>query len=115
MATSRQSGLANRLGYSLGRVIRFFLVDSNSLLRWFKRAVLLILLTAVAVQFLSWFAGSVLSLTSFGLILFVLARGDISPIGHVCEGMREDENGYRYGLAGYGYYVNGERIDSDES
>lgn len=115
MATSRQPGVANRLGYSIGRVIRFFLVDSNSLLRWVKRAVLLALLTAVAVQFLSWVAGAVLSLISFGLILFVLAKGDLSPMAQVSECMREDEGGYRYGLSGYGYYLNGERIDGDGS
>lgn len=115
MATSKQLGLANRLGYGIGRIIRFFLVDSNSLLRWAKRAVLLVLLTAVAVQFLSWFAGSVLSVISFGLILFVLAKGDLSPMTQVSECMREDEDGYRYGLSGYGYYVNGTRIDGDDS
>jgi len=115
MATPKQSGLANRLGYCIGRVIRFFLVDSNSLLRWVKRAVLLILLTLVAVQFFSWFAGAVLSVISFGLILFVLARGDLSPIAQVSECMREDESGYRYGLSGYGYYLNGERIDGDDN
>jgi hypothetical protein len=115
MATSRQSGLANRLGYSIGRVIRFFLVDSNSLRRWVKRAVLLVLLTAGAVQFLSWFAGAVLSLISFGLILFVLAKGDLSPMAQVSECMQEREDGYRYGLSGYGYYVNGARIDGDDN
>ena len=48
--------VASRLGYSLGRVVRFFLHDSNLVLRWFKRLTLLsvVLFLGTTVQLDNW-------------------------------------------------------------
>ncbi|WP_278939355.1 hypothetical protein [Pseudomonas helleri] len=41
MATQSSQSVAARLGYGLGRGVRFFVVDENVVLRWIKRTILI--------------------------------------------------------------------------
>ncbi|AMB86001.1 hypothetical protein AWM79_12100 [Pseudomonas agarici] len=51
MVVQTSQGLASRLGYRLGRVVLFFLMDDNVVLRWVKRAVLVSLIYAFFAHF----------------------------------------------------------------
>ncbi len=114
MTVQTSQGPASRLGYGLGRGVRFFLADENVVLRWTKRLVLFAAILFFSTVIFHWLAGAIMTIVSFGLILFVLAKGDFSVLPEQKKKMFEDEDGYRYGLLGYGYYVNGVRIDSDQ-
>lgn len=55
MATQSSQSFATRLGYGLGRGVRFFLLDESVMLRWVKRTVLV----GVIVIFIAY-AGNVI-------------------------------------------------------
>ena len=114
MATQSSQGVAARLGYGLGRGVRFFLFDRRASLQTLKRIIFFGMLLFCFFQVFSWFIGASLSIVSFGLILLALAKGDFSTLEKQSKGAYDEEDGYRYGLFGYGYYVNGVRTDSDQ-
>ncbi len=70
--------VASRLGYSLGRVVRFFMHDSNPLLRWSKRLALSTVLLVLSINLLSWLAGAVMGFLTIGFILFAMAKADLA-------------------------------------
>lgn len=96
--TAVTKGFASRLGFGVGRTLRFFLNDRNAALRWVKRAVLGAALLLVLVNSFSWLLGSLLTLGCLGLALYALVKGDGGLLP------RQVGTGWRYGPQGYGYY-----------
>jgi len=80
MTVQTSQGLASRLGYGLGRGVRFFLADENVVLRWTKRLVLFAVILFFSTAFFHWLAGAIMTIVSFGLILFAAVKGDNSVL-----------------------------------
>lgn len=74
--TAVTKGFASRLGFGVGRTLRFFLNDRNVGLRWVKRGLLGAALLVVFLSSFSWLLGSLLTLGCLGLGLFTLVKGD---------------------------------------
>lgn len=82
MTAHTSQGLANRLGYGLGRVVLFFLVDENLVLRWVKRGVLAVL----GYVFFAHFGHGVMSalmtpLILLSVVLAVVKFGSLTQVG----------------------------------
>ncbi|MRU50102.1 DUF3742 family protein [Pseudomonas gessardii] len=103
------------LGFGVGKVMRFLIFDSKPLVRWIARLTLLVLLLIAGAYFVHWFISFFMSFLSLGLILWAIGKGDLSKLSSKKEGglRLTSADGYRYGEAGYGYYINGYRIDAD--
>jgi hypothetical protein len=114
MPLSKEAGLASRLGHGIGRGVRFFLCDTNLILRWVKRFVLIVASSFVVFQLLSWIAGVAFTVLLLGVLVLKVDAADVSHNPEFAPKPLKDEEGYQYGLMGYGYYVNGVRIDGDD-
>ncbi|WDG71561.1 DUF3742 family protein [Pseudomonas chlororaphis] len=110
MTANTSSRLASRVGYALGRLVS----SGTPLPRWGVRAIVGVAAAVLLLAFGSWLAAAGMTLFCIGLILFALAKGDFSQLPEEGKGMFEEEDGYRYGVMGYGYYINGVRVDNDE-
>ncbi|NWB94806.1 hypothetical protein HX882_02745 [Pseudomonas gingeri] len=106
MTAHTSQGFANRLGYGLGRVVLFFLVDENLVLRWVKRGVLAVL----GYVFFAHFGRGVMSVLMTPLILLFAVLA-VARFGGVVRsgsgkvlGWSHHPSVPRDGPAGYGYY-----------
>lgn len=79
--TAVTKGFASRLGFGVGRTLRFFMNDRNVVLRWVKRALLGTALLLVLVNSFSWILGSLLTVGCLGLAVFAFVNGDGSLLG----------------------------------
>lgn len=115
MTTHTTQGVASRMGYGLGRVARFLLYDRNPVLRWVKRGALVVAAVFFSAEILNWIGHIFMAVLTIGLILFAIVKGDFSlhHLGQQDDSVSQDD-GFRFGLFGYGQYLNGARIDSDE-
>ncbi|EPN1347402.1 TPA: DUF3742 family protein [Pseudomonas aeruginosa] len=115
MNAHANKGFASRVGYALGTFVRFCLHDRRPVVRWAKRACLAVVLFVVFAQNFTWLASTFMTLMSFGLIGVVVVKGGST---HSDSGVAKENNcffgsrGYRDGDFGYGYYVDGVRVDS---
>ncbi|KES20041.1 MULTISPECIES: hypothetical protein [Pseudomonas] len=101
--TAVTKGFASRLGFGVGRTLRFFMNDRKVGLRWVKRAFLVTALLVVLVNSFSWLLGSLLTVGCLGLALYALVRGDADVLKGVFS---EDKD------APYGRDVFGRELDS---
>lgn len=93
--TAVTKGFASRLGFGVGRTLRFFMNDRNVGLRWVKRAFLVTALLVVLVNSFSWLLGSLLTIGCLGLALFALVKGDGSLLdGSAIAECSEAEDDY---------------------
>ena len=104
MAFQATQGFARRLGYGLGRGVRFFLYDSNSIVRWTKRLVFIFALLILSTHFFEWLAGTLLTAISMVLIAVAIVKGDFSVVAEIAKSEAAD--------APYGRDVFGRRFDS---
>lgn len=106
MATQSSQSFAARLGYGLGRGMRFFLVDENVVLRWVKRCGLAILLLFVTFNFPLSFAGELIAVLVVGVAAALLTR--VSASKKFTDDKGVDLSCHpsipRNGKDGYGYY-----------
>lgn len=109
MTTQTSQGVASRLGYGLGRVVRLVWFSQNRTVRWVKRLALI----AVAVFFysdiLSVAVSVVLCVMCFGGVFWALKNSE-----SVSSKRKTIEYGSGYGPQGYGYYKAGRRVDDDD-
>ena len=114
MTTQTTQGFASRLGYGLGRCVRFFFHDQNPALRWVKRCALFILIAVLVAQTVTWFVSAFLSIVCFGLIIWALPKMDVAPGAASSDSQDPDEQYHpshdeedamwRDGPDGWGYY-----------
>ena len=106
MTAHTSQGLANRLGYSLGRVVLFFLIDNNVVLRWVKRAVLVALVYAFFAHFSRGTVSALMTpLILLFIVLIVAKFGSLTRSGNgKALGWSHHPSVPRDGPAGYGYY-----------
>lgn len=69
MVINTAHGLARRLGFGLGRVVRFFIVDESPALRWSKRVVF----TGLIAALLTYFGSGILSVVVILLVSVLVA------------------------------------------
>ena len=113
MTTQTSQGVASRLGYGLGQAARLVWCSQSRTLRWVKRLAVALVLLYFSAGMFHWIASVFMGVLATVLILLAIVKGDFS----ILEGQRgavESEDGFRYGLSGYGQYSNGARIDSDD-
>lgn len=99
MTTHTTQGVAGRLGYALGMVVRAIWFSQNRTLRWVKRLALI----AVAIYSWVWLAHAFMAVLTVGLILLALAAGDFSRLRGI--GNADDND------APYGRNVFGQELD----
>lgn len=74
MTTQTSQGVAGRIGYGLGMIVRLAWFSQNRTVRWVKRLALI----AVAVYSWVWLAHAFMAVLTVGLILLALVVGDFS-------------------------------------
>ncbi|TWR63100.1 hypothetical protein FIV41_03000 [Pseudomonas marginalis] len=99
MTTQTTQGVASRLGYALGVIVRAVWYSQNRTLRWVKRLALI----AVAVYSWVWLAHAFMAVLTVGLILLALAVGDFTRLSGL--GSSDDRD------APYGRNVFGQELD----
>ena len=104
MSLQSSQGFAGRLGYGLGRCLRFFLRDPNPTIRWMKRLVFFASALFLSIHFFHWLAGALLTLISMVLIVYAMAKGDFSILEELAKAEERD--------APYGRDVFGAKLDS---
>lgn len=77
MTTHTTQGVAGRLGYGLGQVVRLVWCSENRTVRWVKRLALI----AVAVYSWVWLAHALMAFLTVGLILLAAVMMDFSRSG----------------------------------
>ncbi|HBO8107549.1 TPA: hypothetical protein NH603_005512 [Pseudomonas aeruginosa] len=103
MNAHTNKGIASRVGFGLGTLVRFCLHDRRPTVRCVKRVSLLVVLFVVLVQNFTWLASAFMTLLSFGLIGWVLVKGDFS----IFQQLEKDEAQ----AAPYGRDVFGNELD----
>ncbi|WP_409300770.1 hypothetical protein [Pseudomonas sp. KCJK8993] len=107
MTAAATTTFAHRLGSALGTAARFCLHDRNPMVRWIKRAIVLVVLGAVLVNSFSLIATGLLSLGSIGLVLLALTKvGGTGFAESNCSEVAHNPKIPRNGQWGYGYYDN---------
>ncbi|RTB34943.1 hypothetical protein EJ640_09675 [Pseudomonas aeruginosa] len=103
MDAHANKGFASRIGFGLGTFVCFCLHDRRPVVRWIKRACLVVVLFVILVQNFTWLASAFMTLLSFGLIGWVLVKGDFS----IFQQLEKDEAQ----AAPYGRDVFGNELD----
>jgi len=98
MTTQTSQGVASRLGYGLGRVVRLVWFSQSRTVRWVKRLALI----AVAVYSWSWFVHAFLAVLTVGLVIAVV----VVSFSSRREGASNEVVGvgWQNGPDGWGYY-----------
>lgn len=104
MTVQTSQGVASRLGYGLGRFVRFFLLDQNPTLRWVKRFALASVLLYLSVGLLNGIVSMFMAVLTIGLILLALIKGDFSMFKDIHKSDQKN--------APYGRDVFGQELDS---
>ncbi|HHZ9516232.1 TPA: hypothetical protein ACWMKH_004835 [Pseudomonas aeruginosa] len=110
MEAHAYKGFASRIGFGLGTFVCFCLHDRRPVVRWIKRACLVVVLFVILVQNFTWLASAFMTLLSFGLIGLVLVKGNLD----ISKGNSQISYGTGYGPEGYGYYRAGRKVDDDD-
>lgn len=110
MNARTNKGIASRVGFGLGTLVRFCLHDRRPTVRCVKRVSLLVVLFVVLVQNFTWLASAFMTLLSFGLMSLVLVKGNLD----ISKDNSQISYGTGYGPEGYGYYRAGRRVDDDD-
>ncbi|AKE72078.1 TPA: hypothetical protein ACGJ7L_000937 [Pseudomonas aeruginosa] len=110
MNAHTNKGIASRVGFGLGTLVRFCLHDRRPTVRCVKRVSLLVVLFVVLVQNFTWLASAFMTLLSFGLMSLVLVKGNLD----ISKDNSQISYGTGYGPEGYGYYRAGRRVDDDD-
>ncbi|HGM7974141.1 UNVERIFIED_CONTAM: hypothetical protein P3C85_11000 [Pseudomonas aeruginosa] len=110
MNAHTNKGIASRVGFGLGTLVRFCLHDRRPTVRCVKRVSLLVVLFVVLVQNFTWLASAFMILLSFGLMSLVLVKGNLD----ISKDNSQISYGTGYGPEGYGYYRAGRRVDDDD-
>ncbi|EOG0832617.1 hypothetical protein ACK21T_001651 [Pseudomonas aeruginosa] len=110
MNAHTNKGIASRVGFGLGTLVRFCLHDRRPTVRCVKRVSLLVVLFVVLVQNFTWLASAFMTLLSFGLMSLVLVKGNLD----ISKDNSQISYGTGYGPEGYGYYKAGRRVDDDD-
>ncbi|MEG6978744.1 hypothetical protein V1965_32985 [Pseudomonas aeruginosa] len=103
MNAHTNKGIASRVGFGLGTLVRFCLHDRRPVVRWVKRVSLLVVLFVIFAQNFTWMASAFMTLLSFGLIGWALVKGDFS----IFQQLEKDEAQ----AAPYGRDVFGNELD----
>lgn len=98
MTTHISQGVAGRLGYGLGQVVRLVWFSQNRTVRWVKRLALI----AVAVYSWVWLAHAFMADLTVGLILLAVILGGFGPRQDVSKEVLGV--GWQDGPDGWGYY-----------
>ncbi|WP_146189225.1 hypothetical protein [Pseudomonas protegens] len=109
--------LPGRLGYMLGCLLGNILHSGNRLVRCTTRLILAGGFLLIVFAWGGWFLSALMSIITLGLVLFALIKGSASflSLDHEIESVTEErwrDEGWREGDSGYGYYIDGNRIDS---
>ncbi|QHF43004.1 hypothetical protein PspS35_04085 [Pseudomonas sp. S35] len=114
MTTHTSQGVAGRLGYALGVIVRAVWFSQNRTLRWVKRVALIAAAVFYSAGLFHWVASLFMALLTAGLVLLALVKGDSSSLKMSQDELSGQDDGFRYGLYGYGQYLNGVRTDAEE-
>lgn len=102
--------LAYRFGSCIGLAAKALLHAKRPAARWAKRAVVAGILMWVFIANFSWIMSSLMTVGCFGLMLVAIVKGDGAGVSGSED--TSDDEGYRHGYQGYGYYYsNGSRRD----
>ncbi|MBW9235737.1 hypothetical protein I6U33_00155 [Pseudomonas carnis] len=88
MTAQTSQGVASRLGYGLGQVVRLVWCSENRTLRWVKRLALI----AVTVYSWVWLAHAFMAILTVGLMFLALAVGGGSRSSLVSKSSYEPFN-----------------------
>lgn len=106
MTFQTTQGFASRLGYGLGRAVRFMLSDRNGPFRWIKRTVFAGVLIVIALRFGRDLVSALISMLVLGIGLIALTRANTPDAADD----HEDSDVFHHpsvpfdGPDGYGYY-----------
>lgn len=114
MTTHTTQGVASRLGYGLGVIVRVAWFSQNRTLRWVKRLALIAVAVFFSAGLFHWVASLLMAVLTAGLVLLALVKGDSSSLKMSEDELSVQDDGFRYGLYGYGQYLNGVRTDAEE-
>lgn len=114
MTTHATQGVASRLGYALGVIVRAVWFSQNRTLRWVKRLALIAVAVFFSAGLFHWVASLFMAVLTAGLVLVVLVKGDSSSLKMSQDEISGQDDGFRYGPYGYGQYLNGVRTDAEE-
>lgn len=122
MAISSSEGLAGRVGRGVGSIVAFLLWDKRAAIRWLKWLIVGFVLAVVVMHVGREVAKASVTLLVLSGVILTISRlgGSSSGSGeadpdvpfHVPEIIEKE--GYQDGLMGYGYYIDGTRIDMDD-
>lgn len=106
MSVQTTQGLASRLGYGLGRGVRFILTDPNVVRRWVKRGFFAVFLLFVAFNFGRDLVGGFITLTILvvAVVAFMRVSSSITLSDHKSLDWSHHPSIPRDGPDGYGYY-----------
>ncbi|MDH3001322.1 hypothetical protein A1D23_12415 [Chelonobacter oris] len=95
----------NNIGYKLGKLVLSYKKWRHPLLLKTIYGLITFLLFAIITGFIMTIIAGI------AILLYLITTNNIctSPNDN-----KDDEDGWRYGYSGFGYYVNGYRIDHDE-
>lgn len=97
--------LAYQVGSALGLIAGTLLHARKPSVRWIKRALVLGVFLWVVLANFSWIVSSLLTIGCVGLMILALVKGDVALLENASEsGESSDDEGYRHGYQGYGYY-----------
>ncbi|WP_430446296.1 MAG: hypothetical protein ACQZ2J_01960 [Pseudomonas piscis] len=80
MTASATTTFAHRLGSALGTAARFCLHDRSPMVRWIKRAIVLVVLGAVLVNEFSWILSALLMMIPLGFGLFAFSKAGTNKV-----------------------------------
>lgn len=108
MTTRTTPGVASRLGYGLGVIVRAVWFSQNRTLRWVKRLALIAMALYFFAEILSGIVSVMLFTLIFGGVFWALKNSESFSSGKTIQ------YGNGYGPQGYGYYKAGRRVDDDD-
>ncbi|HCF0985935.1 TPA: hypothetical protein NH748_005142 [Pseudomonas aeruginosa] len=111
MNAHTNKGIASRVGFGLGTLVRFCLHDRRPVVRWVKRVSLLVVLFVVFAQNLTWLASALMSLLCMGLVGWALVKGDFSIVAESTEEFEAREAPYGRDVFGGPLDAWGNRVD----
>lgn len=109
MTTQTSQGVAGRLGYGLGQVVRLVWFSQNRTVRWVKRLALFAVAVCFSAKILSGITSVAVFTLIFGGVFWALKNSE-----PVSSRRKTIEYGSGYGPQGYGYYKAGRRVDDDD-
>lgn len=116
MDEKKNQGFAYRLGYRLGRLQGACRRIETTLVGWFQKKGIPPMATRPLCWIVNLAVAGLLLYLAFWVALFVLGALAIAAAAVIAPDQEKpagDNDGWQYGHSGFGYYINGYRIDSD--